>query len=104
AADEAAIAAVQAVRTRPYYGEGVGEELPLSASGTRDAVVAHLAATDADSACEAFAVDEVTTTATSVTVTVSCRVRIPFANVLSAKYAGGVPISGTSTARQVVRP
>src|SRR5690606_15006143 len=35
AADEAAIAAVQAVRTRPYYGEGVGEELPLSASGTR---------------------------------------------------------------------
>ena len=104
AADEAAIAAVQAVRTDPYYDEGAGDRLPLSASGARDAVVAHLEATDADEACEAFAVDSVETTATTVTVGVSCRVRLPFANVVSADYRDGVPITGHATARQTVRP
>lgn len=104
AADEAAIAAVQAVRTDPYYGDGIGDRLPLSASGARDAVVRHLRATDADEACESFAVDAVDTTATTVTVTVSCRVSIPFVNVVSGSYSGGVPITGTATARQSVRP
>lgn len=104
AADEAAIAAVQAVRTDPYYGSGAGDRLPLSGPGARDAVVHHLAATDVGSACEGFTVDDVAATTTAVTVTVSCRVSIPFANVVSSSYAGGVPITGTATARQTVRP
>lgn len=104
AADEAAIAAVQAVRTDPYYDDGVGDRLLLSKPGAWDAVTKHLANTDADQACEAFTVDDVEPAATSVTVTVSCRVRIPFANVVSRSYADGVPITGTATARQTVRP
>lgn len=103
AADEAALAGVQTVQTGRYYGEGAGRQLPLAGEAVRSAVEKHLRASAAGRTCDAFALDGVRSTTTTVTVRVSCRVRIPFANVVSARYADGVPITGVATARQTVR-
>ncbi|MQA79169.1 MAG: hypothetical protein GEV10_11960 [Streptosporangiales bacterium] len=104
AADEAAIAAVQAVREGAYYDDGAGRLLPLTEDGADRAATAHLEASGATRSCERFALDEVTVDDGAVTVAVSCRVSIPFANVVSASYADGVPLVGRATARQTVRP
>ncbi|MGH3094527.1 MAG: pilus assembly protein TadG-related protein [Streptosporangiales bacterium] len=103
-ADAAALAAVQALRHDPYYGSGAGGRLPLDHDAARDAARRHLVASHGDRACEEFALDAVTTSRDAVSVSVSCRVRIPFANVVSGSYAGGVPITGTATAQMTVGP
>lgn len=104
AADEAAIAAVQAVREGAYYDDGAGRLLPLAEDDADRAATAHLEASGATRSCEGFALDEVTVDDGAVTVAVSCRVSIPFAGAVSASYAGGVPLVGRATARQTVRP
>lgn len=104
AADEAAIAAVQSVRTKPYYGKGVREQLPLARADVRTEVQRQLAASDADRTCDRFRLVDVDPAPRSVTVVVSCKVRIPFANVVSGRYAEGVSITGRATARQTTRP
>lgn len=102
-ADGAAIAAVQALRDKPYYGGGAGGRLPLDQPAARGAVSDYLAAAHAEQSCDRFALDSVTTSHDAVTVRVSCRVRIPFANAVSGAYAGGVPITGTATAQLTAR-
>lgn len=104
AADEAAVAAVQNVRHDPYYGRGAGDELPLAAAGARALAAEHLAESGASGSCDEFQLGAVESTATSVSVTVTCRVHIPFANLVATDYAGGVPIEGHATAHQRVRP
>lgn len=104
AADEAAIAAAQAVHEGAYYDDGAGRLLPLTEDDADRAASAHLEASGATRSCEQFALDGVAVDDDAVTVTVSCRVSIPFAGVVSASYAGGVPLVGSATARQTVRP
>lgn len=104
AADGAATAAVQALQHDPYYTVGAGGRLPLDRAGAEQAVREHLAAARGDRACDRFALDAVTTSKDAVTVRVSCRVRIPFAGVVSGAYADGVPITGTASAQMTVGP
>lgn len=104
AADAAAVAAVQALRAGTYYTGGAAGPLVLDPARARAAAERHLAAAHAEDACEAFSLDAVETGADVVTVTVSCRVGIPFADVVASTYAGGVPITGTASARLAVRP
>jgi uncharacterized membrane protein len=109
AADAAAIAGAQAVRVSPYYENGALDQLPLAESLARQEVYRHLRAAgmfDAARSCDDFTVQGVSLAATgdAVGVTVSCRVRIPFANVVSGSYAGGVPVTSAAHARTAVRP
>lgn len=109
AADAAAVAGAQAVRVSPYYERGALDQLPLAESLAREHVYRHLAAAgmfDPARSCDHFTVEGVSLAPTgdAVDVTVSCRVRIPFANVVSGSYAGGVPVTSTAHARTAVRP
>ncbi|HEX6446645.1 MAG TPA: pilus assembly protein TadG-related protein [Streptosporangiales bacterium] len=109
AADAAAIAGAQAVRVSPYYRDGALDRLPLAESLARQEVYRHLRAAgmfDPARSCDEFTVQGVSLAPAgdAVDVTVSCRVRIPFANVVSGSYAGGVPVTSTAHARTAVRP
>lgn len=109
AADAAAVAAAQAVRVSPYYRQGALDQLPLVESLARQQAYRHLAAAgmfDSRRSCADFTVGGITVVPTrdAVRVTVSCRVHVPFANVVSGSYAGGVPITSTAYARMAVRP
>lgn len=109
AADAAAVAGAQAVRVSPYYQHGALDRLPLAESLARQEAYRHLSAAgmfDPARSCDDFTVEGVSLAPTrdAVDVTVSCRVRIPFANVVSGAYAGGVPVTSTAHARMAVRP
>lgn len=109
AADAAAVAGAQAVRVSPYYRVGAADQLPLAESLARQQAYRHLSAAgmfDPARSCDDFTVEGVSLAPTgdAVDVTVSCRVRIPFANVVSRAYAGGVPVTSTAHARTTVRP
>lgn len=109
AADAAAVAGAQAVRVSPYYERGALDQLPLAESLARQQAYRHLRAAgmfDPARSCDDFTVEGVSLAPTrdAVDVTVWCRVRIPFANVVSGSYAGGVPVTSTAHARMTVRP
>ncbi|MBO0828974.1 MAG: hypothetical protein J2P24_14470 [Streptosporangiales bacterium] len=109
AADAAAVAGAQAVRVSPYYRQGAVGQLPLAESLARQEAYRHLSAAgmfDPARSCDDFAVEGVSLAATddAVDVTVSCRVRVPFANVVARAYTGGVPVTSTAHARMAVRP
>ena len=115
AADAAALAGADAVDEAAFYdrsggaargGVGGGRELvPLDDAAARQAVDGYVTAAGLPSRFD----DLVVSTAlgrggTSVTVTCSARVRLPFVNVVSAGHAEGYPVSVTASARSPLRP
>ncbi len=116
AADAAALAGADAVDEAAFYdhsddvadGGGAGEVrelVPLDDAAARQAVDGYVTAAGLPARFE----DLVVSTAlgsggTSVTVTCSARVRLPFVNVVSAGHAGGYPVSVSASARSPLRP
>lgn len=115
AADAAALAGADAVDEAAFYdhsgdvtrgGVGGGRELvPLDDAAARQAVDGYVTAAGLPSRFD----DLVVSTAlgrggTSVTVTCSARVRLPFVNVVSAGHAEGYLVGVTASARSPLRP
>lgn len=105
AADAAALAGADAVDEAAFYRSGAQELVPLSGTAAREAVDGYVAAAELPSRFQDL---DVATSlgdgGTSVTVTCSARVRLPFVNVVSAGHAEGYPVSVTASARSPLRP
>lgn len=100
-ADGAATAAAQSVDEGAVYGGRVGQALPLSAARARAAVAGYAVRNGLPGRFEGFEVAavEVDPGAGTVRVALATSVDLAFANVVSARWADGVPITATATAR-----
>ena len=102
AADGAAIAAANVPDLPRVYTEGEVTTLPLAPS--RDVVEQYADDARLDSRFDGFEVVDVTTDGQSVTVTMRAEVRMPFLNLISARYDDGYPVEATATARSPFVP
>jgi uncharacterized membrane protein len=103
AADGAALSAANQPDLTAVY-TGAGSTLPLSQAGARDAVEQYVADADLGDRFEAFEITGVSTDGTTVTVAFRATVRMPFGNLLSARYAAGYPVRATARARSPLTP
>jgi hypothetical protein len=102
AADGAAIAAANVPDLPRVYTEGKVTTLPLAPS--RDVVEQYADDARLNSRFDGFEVVDVTTDGQSVTVTMRATVRMPFLNLISARYDDGYPVEATATARSPFIP
>ncbi|WP_432547948.1 hypothetical protein [Kineococcus sp. SYSU DK004] len=103
-ADAAAASAADAVDERRYYTEGVGASaVPLTDASVRADVEAYLARAGAD--LPALAVDPATGSpdGASARVVLTAVLEPPFAHLVPAPFADGVPVRVSSTAVAVLR-
>lgn len=103
AADGAALSAANQPDLAAVYAGGTGA-LPLSPAGTRAAVRRY--ADDAELAQQfpGFRITRVDTDGAVVTIELSSRVPLPFANLLTRRYAGGYPLRAVARARSPLLP
>lgn len=105
AADGAAVAAADALDEPAYYaGARPPDTLPLSSSAVAAAVDNYAASAGLASRFESFqAAGGLAPDGTTVSATCSTVVRLPLVNLVSARYAGGLPVSVTASARSPLR-
>ena len=103
ATDGAALSAANQPDLAAVYN-GAGSTLPLSRSGARAAVEQYVGDADLGGRFEDFEVTGVTTDGITVAVTFRATVRMPFGNLLSARYAAGYPVQATARARSPLTP
>lgn len=103
AADAAALSAANAPDLGRVY-TGAGDVLPLSRRGTAAAVDQYAVDAALDERFDAFRVSRVDTDGATVTVTFTAQARLPFVNVITARHAGGYPVSARATARSPLLP
>ena len=103
AADGAALSAANQPDLSAVY-TGAGSTLPLSRAGARDAVEQYVSDADLGGRFEDFEITGVTTDGITVTVTFHATVRLPFGNLVSARYAAGYPVRATARARSPLTP
>jgi uncharacterized membrane protein len=103
AVDGAALSAANQPDLASVYG-GAGSTLPLSPAGTETAVGQYARDADMSRRFEEFRIVDVTTDGVTVTVTFGSRVRMPFLNLLSSRYAGGYPVRAVARARSPLGP
>lgn len=103
AADGAALSAANQPDLASVYA-GAGGSLPLSRRGTAAAVRQYAADADLADRFEGFDVASVETDGVVVTVTLRARVPMPFANLVSAEWAGGYPVRAEARARSPLTP
>lgn len=103
AADGAALSAANQPDLAAVYN-GAGSTLPLSDPGARAAVDQYVADADLRGRFEGFRITGVETDGVTVTVTFEADVRMPFGNVLSARYSHGYAVHATARARSPLTP
>lgn len=103
AADGAALSAANQPDLAAVYN-GAGSTLPLSRSGARAAVDQYVSDADLEGRFAQFRVAGVDTDGITVTVTFRATVRMPFGNLLSARYAAGYLVHATARARSPLTP
>ena len=103
AADGAALSAANQPDLSAVY-TGAGSSLPLSRAGARDAVEQYVDDADLGTRFEEFQITGVTTDGITVTVSFRSTVRMPFGNLLPARYAAGYPVRATARARSPLTP
>lgn len=99
-ADGAAVAAANGLDETAIYGGELGVNVPLSGARAAD-LVADYVAVAGPQVCDAWVVD-VDADADVASVTLACTVQLPFVNMVSAGYAGGVLVTATASARSPV--
>ncbi len=101
AVDGAALAGAQKVSEERVYTEGLPAEGPvlLSPAAAEAAAREYLLSSDID-----LSQVHVEATATTVTVSVASRYRLPVASVVTAGTSGSVIVSASATARTAVVP
>jgi uncharacterized membrane protein len=108
AADGAALAAVNAVDFSSVVSGRIADEQALVVTRARAAETVAQYAADAHLGAQLERFDvrsvQVSPDGTTVTVTVSCRVSLPFVNYVSSDWADGVPITATASARAPLLP
>jgi uncharacterized membrane protein len=100
-ADGAATAAAQQVDTVAVYLGGAGATLPLSPTGALAAATASVQQGASAAGLTDVTLASVTVTATQVDVTVTCRVQLPLAGLVTGSSAG-VVITVTARAESAV--
>jgi uncharacterized membrane protein len=103
AADGAALSAANQPDLVSVYN-GTDATLPLSSAGTAAAVRQYAADADLADRFEGFEVDDVTTDGVVVTVTLRAAVPMPFANLISPRWAKGYPVGAVARARSPLSP
>jgi Flp pilus assembly protein TadG len=107
-ADGAALDAVQRADVAAIYGGTVGAHLPLSAEQVTTTATAYATTTARipHECAASYTVVEADLEADGQTVTVqlSCRVSLPFVNMISDLWSDGVTIHETAHARSAVTP
>lgn len=98
AADGAALAAANRPDLAAVYN-GAGPTLPLSGPGAEAAARQYARDAQLEERFDGFAIVDVQTNGTTVTVTMHADVRMPFLNLLSDRYASGYPVHATARAR-----
>jgi hypothetical protein len=108
AADAAALSAANQPDLDPVYrppGDGPGPAaVPVSRPGATAAVARYAADAGLGRRFEGFRVVDVRTDGDRVTVTLHAAVRMPFLNLLSARYDEGYPVEAAATARSPLTP
>ena len=102
AADGAAIAAANVPDLPQVYVGGDAAALPLAP--TRAVVEQYAADAQLGQRFDGFEVVDVSTDGRTVTVTMRAEVRMPFLNLISARYRAGYPVEATATARSPFLP
>jgi uncharacterized membrane protein len=97
AADGAAIAAANVPDLPRVYAGRDAAALPLAP--TRAVVEQYAADAQLGQRFDGFEVVEVSTDGQTVTVTMRAEVRMPFLNLISARYRAGYPVEATAIAR-----
>jgi hypothetical protein len=103
AADGAAAAGANAVDGEALLRSPAESTLPLTEDGVRTTVDGYVDTTGLVRRFRDFRVLAVGTDGTTASVTFSARVKMPFINLLSAKYDGGYPVTVTSLATSPLR-
>ncbi|MEO7981309.1 MAG: pilus assembly protein TadG-related protein [Sporichthyaceae bacterium] len=103
AADGAALSAANQPDLSAVYN-GAGSTLPLSRAGARAAVTQYVSDADLEARFVQFRVAGVDTDGITVTVTFRATVRMPFGNLISARYAAGYDVHATARARSPLTP
>lgn len=108
-ADGAALAAAQQADVASVYGGGVGTAVPLAATHVRATAVSYataVARVPHECASTTYAVPQadLEPDGQTVTVSLSCKVPLPFVNVVARLWSDGVTIRETSHARAAVSP
>jgi Flp pilus assembly protein TadG len=108
-ADGAALAAAQQADTSAIYAGKLGKALPLLPADAGDAARRYAALPSRiphNCRVSSYRLDEADVDAAgqTVTVTLSCRVPLPFVGIVASLWSDGVPIAGTAAARSVVTP
>jgi uncharacterized membrane protein len=105
AADGAALAAADALDESAFYGAVPPTTLPLSEAAAAGAVSSYVDTAALTTRFDRFsATSAISADGSTVSVTCSAVVALPFLNVVSARYADGVPLSVTASARSPLRP
>jgi len=103
AADGAALSAANQPDLAALYN-GAGSTLPLGDPGARAAVGQYVADADLQGRFEDFHVTEVDTDGVTVTVRFTATVRMPFGNVVAARFSHGYVVHATARARSPLVP
>lgn len=103
AADAAALAAANAPDLGRVY-TGAGGVLPLSRRGAAAAVDQYADDASLDDRFAEFDVRAVDTDGVTVTVTLTAQAHLPFVSLITARYAGGYPVTARATARSPLVP
>jgi uncharacterized membrane protein len=108
-ADGAALVAAQQADTASVYAGSLGQTVPLLPAQVRAAATAYVAdPSRIPHNCEVSSYQltqaVVGADAQTVTVTLSCRVPLPFIGAIAGLWSDGVPITETANARSTVTP